>query len=250
MILSTGSTHSHHLHILHWPALIGAPYVTYRIELPLTCLRNSQGASLLVQAFTVEETDGGSNSTTTNCSGPGTHSYDSNNPNSNNSTASTNIGNSNGENNSKDSNGVRAAAIAGAVGGVMLLTLLFILFCRRKGRGLRFWGRGHHHTPNSTPDPILIGDAATCRPVKQIHIPSVPSGSRHYTKPPISSWDTGVTTTESMDATSSNTVIVAQERGENVPVSRPTNSTPRVIQHRDGGGVAEQPPAYREALTR
>lgn len=265
MTLSTGSTHSQHIQNLYWPPLIGASCVTYRIELPLNCLRNSQGASKFALKYPIEDVDG-PNITTTNCPGPATHSFNSNNPNGNSSssiniassTASINIGNStndhnensensaNSANSSTGSNGVRAAAIAGAVGGVMLLALLFILFYRRKGRGLGFWGKGHHHTPDSAPDPVLIGDAATGMPVKQIHFPSGPSGSRYYTKPPISPWDTGVTTTESMGATSSKAAMAAQERGE---VS-PTSSAPQVIQHRDGGGVADHPPAYRNAPIR
>ena len=224
----------------------------------MTRLRNSQGASKLVNSFIVEESNGGSNSTTTSCLGPETHSYNSNDPgnsstgnsSSNNGTASTTSSNdSSNSNNNQSQNtgsGVRAGAIAGAIGGVLLLGALFFLFCRRKGRGD---SRDHAPLPNyMMVDPIIIGRAAPGASVNQTHAPST-STFLAYAKVPPSSRGREITI-ESTNATGSRVALMAQEEGRGLPISHRTHNTPQVIQHTDGGGVPEPPPAYRDAPKR
>lgn len=234
----------------YWPPLIGTSCGTHSMDLTMTRLRNSQGASKLVNSFIVEESSGGSNSTTTSCLGPETHSYNSNDPGNSSGNSGADSSNTNNDQSRNTNSGVLEGAIAGAIGGVMLLGALFFLFCRRKGRGDSRRGRDHTSLPNyMMPDPMMIGHADPGGPVNQTHAPSTSTFSAYATAPP-SSWGSEATTTESTNATGSRVALMAQEEGKGLLVSHRTHNALQVMQHADGGGVPETPPSYGDAPKR
>ena len=222
-------------------------------------LTNSQGASKVIQSYTVDNTTEGSNSTTggtdTNCPGQGTYSFNSNDPTGNNSnsslttTASNDSGNNNsgnGTNGNNQNGGLRTAAFAGGVGGAILLLVLFlgfILFRRRNGSGDKRRGRYHQARATDSPDPVLIDSLAAGGSMHQTSAPSTPFVHPYYGRPPS---EIGVPAESTPSA--SQKAVETEQNSRALP-SHSVNSDPQVIQHTDAGVVPELPPAYGDAST-
>ena len=213
------------------------------IDLPLTCLRNSQGVYSVPKRFTNDETNGGSNSTTggtgIDCPGQVTHPFslggstgDSNNSTTTTTTASG-INNVGGNSDNKNTGARTAAIVGGVVGAVLLLGLLFILFRRRnknkRGRYNKPGFEGTQDLGHSASGGFMVHDADA--------IPT-PFLAPYYMNASSSRGQTGVAS-ENMDPKRRKIAMAARERSD------PTQG----LEHQGAGGLIELPPAYLDVPT-
>jgi hypothetical protein len=229
--------------------VIGPSPATRSKEVPLTCLRNSQGVYGRSEGFL---TTGGSSDTT--CPGQITRSFNSKDPTgkSSNTTsiaiAPTGSSSLDGASANNTNNGGRIGAIVGGtVAAVVLLgLLLFILFRRKKGHGkdhggMEFWEK-HESNLDYITAPVPFIHSAPGGSVNQTSVPSTSLTPPYYTNPTSTSEHTGFSS-ENMSAASRKAASAAQERG----IQTSMDGGVIVHQHVDAVGVVELPPAYRDA---
>ena len=219
------------------------------VEMPLTCLPNSNGQYSSSDQFTTSGTN-----VVTTCHFHITHSFNSRDPlgqKSQTTSQTTSVaiaptGSSGTNNNQNDDGGRTAAIIGGTMGGVILLGLLFISYHLRKRHLEGRRGIGFRETLPDEP----VSDFAPGGSMNQIGVPSTPFGHSNNVRPTSLSGQNGVAGA-GMNATSRKAARAAQD-GEvptPAPIAAPAptdhGSGVQLRQHTDAMDVIEPPPAYR-----